>query len=58
MVEDWENYGHYYVPTLQAWYDRFNGNWEKIKKTGAAPAETPAEVPTGPEGDAEPMTLA
>lgn len=34
------------------------GNWEKIKKTGAAPAETPAEAPTGPEGDAEPMTLA
>ena len=23
VIEDWENYGHYYVPTLQAWYDRF-----------------------------------
>ena len=34
------------------------GNWEKIKKTGAAPSGTPAEAPTGPGGDAEPMTLA
>lgn len=31
VVESWENYGHYYVPTLQAWHDRFNANWEKIK---------------------------
>jgi cyclopropane-fatty-acyl-phospholipid synthase len=31
VVEDWENYGHYYVPTLQAWYDRFNANWDRIR---------------------------
>ena len=31
VVEDWENYGHYYVPTLQAWYERFNANWERIR---------------------------
>ncbi len=31
VIEDWENYGHYYVPTLQAWYDRFNRNWESIR---------------------------
>ncbi len=30
-VEDWENYGHFYVPTLQAWYDRFNANWDRIR---------------------------
>jgi cyclopropane-fatty-acyl-phospholipid synthase len=31
VIEDWENYGHYYVPTLQAWYERFNANWERIR---------------------------
>jgi cyclopropane-fatty-acyl-phospholipid synthase len=31
VIEDWENYGHYYVPTLQAWYDRFNANWDRIR---------------------------
>lgn len=31
VIEDWENYGRYYVPTLQAWYERFNANWDKIK---------------------------
>ena len=31
VVEDWENYGHYYVPTLQAWHDRFNANWDRIR---------------------------
>jgi cyclopropane-fatty-acyl-phospholipid synthase len=31
VIEDWENYGHYYVPTLQAWYDNFNRNWKKIR---------------------------
>jgi len=30
VIEDWENYGHYYAPTLQAWYDRFNANWDRI----------------------------
>ena len=31
VIEDWENYGHYYVPTLQAWHDNFNRNWEAIR---------------------------
>lgn len=31
VIEDWENYGQYYVPTLQAWYDNFNRNWEDIR---------------------------
>jgi cyclopropane-fatty-acyl-phospholipid synthase len=31
VIEDWENYGHYYVPTLQAWYDKFNRNWDRIR---------------------------
>jgi cyclopropane-fatty-acyl-phospholipid synthase len=36
VIEDWENYGHYYVPTLQAWYDRFNANWDRIRALPAA----------------------
>ena len=36
VVEDWENYGHYYVPTLQAWYDRFNANWDRIRSLKTA----------------------
>lgn len=35
VVEDWENYGHYYVPTLQAWYDNFNANWDAIRAIDA-----------------------
>lgn len=31
VIEDWENYGHYYVQTLQAWYERFNANWDRIR---------------------------
>jgi len=31
VIEDWENYGHHYVPTLQAWYDNFNRNWDRIR---------------------------
>jgi cyclopropane-fatty-acyl-phospholipid synthase len=31
VIQDWENYGHYYEPTLQAWYDNFNANWEQIR---------------------------
>ncbi len=31
VIEDWENYGHYYVPTLQAWHDNFNRNWHRIR---------------------------
>lgn len=36
VVEDWENYGHHYVPTLQAWYDRFNANWDRIRSLKTA----------------------
>ena len=38
VIEDWENYGHYYVPTLQAWYERFNANWDRIR---ALPTKRP-----------------
>jgi cyclopropane-fatty-acyl-phospholipid synthase len=38
VIEDWENYGHYYVPTLQAWHERFNANWERIR---ALPTKRP-----------------
>jgi cyclopropane-fatty-acyl-phospholipid synthase len=31
VVEDWENYGHYYAKTLEAWYERFNANWDRIR---------------------------
>jgi cyclopropane-fatty-acyl-phospholipid synthase len=31
VIEDWENYGQYYAPTLQAWCDNFNRNWDAIK---------------------------
>lgn len=31
VIEDWENYGQHYVPTLQAWHDRFNANWDRIR---------------------------
>lgn len=29
-VQDWENYGHYYAPTLAAWQQRFEENWPRI----------------------------
>ncbi|NIL93344.1 MAG: cyclopropane fatty acyl phospholipid synthase [Woeseiaceae bacterium] len=29
-VHAWENYGHYYSSTLQAWYDKFEKNWDNI----------------------------
>jgi len=29
-IHDWENYGHYYARTVQAWNDNFERNWEKI----------------------------
>ncbi len=31
VVQDWENYGHYYAPTLAAWQSRFEANWERIR---------------------------
>ena len=30
VVQDWENYGHYYAPTLAAWQERFEANWPQI----------------------------
>jgi cyclopropane-fatty-acyl-phospholipid synthase len=36
VIENWENYGHFYVPTLQAWYDRFNANWDRIRSLKTA----------------------
>ena len=30
VVQDWENYGHYYAPTLAHWHSRFEANWPKI----------------------------
>jgi cyclopropane-fatty-acyl-phospholipid synthase len=30
VVHDWENYGHYYAPTLAHWHRRFEKNWPKI----------------------------
>ncbi len=35
VIEDWENYGHWYVPTLAAWHARFNANWERIRALDA-----------------------
>jgi len=31
VVHDWENYGHYYSNTLDAWHQNFERNWEKIR---------------------------
>jgi len=31
VIEDWENYGQYYAPTLKAWHERFNANWDRIR---------------------------
>lgn len=30
VVQDWENYGLYYAPTLAAWQRNFEANWEEI----------------------------
>jgi cyclopropane-fatty-acyl-phospholipid synthase len=30
VIQDWENYGHYYAPTLAAWHRNFENNWDKI----------------------------
>jgi cyclopropane-fatty-acyl-phospholipid synthase len=30
VIQDWENYGHYYAPTLAAWHENFHRNWEAI----------------------------
>ena len=30
-VEDWHNFGPYYDPTLMAWFDNFDRNWEQLQ---------------------------
>jgi cyclopropane-fatty-acyl-phospholipid synthase len=30
-LQDWENYGHYYAPTLSHWQQRFEANWPQIR---------------------------
>jgi len=32
VIEDWQNFGAYYFPTLMAWYDNFKANWDLIKE--------------------------
>ncbi len=32
VVQDWENYGLYYAPTLAAWQRNFEANWEEISQ--------------------------
>ncbi|MFZ5997842.1 MAG: cyclopropane fatty acyl phospholipid synthase [Nitrospirota bacterium] len=32
VIEDWHNFGHYYDPTLMAWFGNFDSNWDKLKK--------------------------
>jgi cyclopropane-fatty-acyl-phospholipid synthase len=36
VLQDWENYGHYYAPTLAAWQKNFEANWQKIKALDTA----------------------
>jgi len=31
VIEDWHNFGHYYDPTLMAWYHNFSENYHKIQ---------------------------
>jgi cyclopropane-fatty-acyl-phospholipid synthase len=31
VIEDWHNFGQYYDPTLMAWFNNFNNNWNNIK---------------------------
>jgi len=31
VVQDWENYGHYYPPTLSHWHERFEHHWPVIE---------------------------
>jgi cyclopropane-fatty-acyl-phospholipid synthase len=32
VIQDWENYGQYYAPTLACWQQRFEENWDRIRK--------------------------
>ena len=36
VVQDWENYGHYYAPTLAEWQARFEANWPRIAAIDSA----------------------
>lgn len=31
VMEDWQNFGGYYDPTLMAWYANFNRHWDSLK---------------------------
>lgn len=31
VMEDWHNFGSDYTKTLQAWFDNFDANWEKLR---------------------------
>lgn len=31
IMEDWQNFGAYYHPTLMSWHERFNQHWEQLK---------------------------
>jgi cyclopropane-fatty-acyl-phospholipid synthase len=42
VVQDWENYGLYYAPTLAAWQRNFEANWEEIAAIGS---ERPFDEP-------------
>ena len=37
VVQDWENYGQYYPPTLAAWQENFESNWPAIEAIDASP---------------------
>jgi cyclopropane-fatty-acyl-phospholipid synthase len=32
VIEDWHNFGPYYYPTLQAWYDNLMAAWPELSK--------------------------
>jgi cyclopropane-fatty-acyl-phospholipid synthase len=32
IIEDWQNLGPYYDPTLVAWYNNFNRSWDRLSK--------------------------
>jgi cyclopropane-fatty-acyl-phospholipid synthase len=33
VMEDWHSFGQYYATTLEAWYENFTKNWNKLKDT-------------------------
>lgn len=36
VVQDWENYGHFYSKTLRCWHENFERNWESIKQIASS----------------------